>query len=109
MADVKSIDIGDREISITLRISRDEYEVLRQTTTDILVLPTDHLDQTLTTGKLGNSNRLMLPKKLLGKYNVTELKKKVHARIFRVNEEIFLLVKLKESTTGIPKFGDAYE
>ena len=106
MAEIRSIDMKNNEIIINLRISRQEYDILKQNTDNLILLPSDRdtLNQTLTTGKLGNSNRLMLPKKLLDKEGVKILHKKVPARMFKTNGEILLLVKLEEFREGIPMF-----
>jgi len=69
---------------------------------NVLILP-EEFDEFLTTGKLGNSNRIMLPKKVLKKHAI-ELKGKVPAKIFDVNGRKFLLIKLEEIKIGIPKF-----
>ncbi len=106
MATVHFIDVKDGEIYINLRLSRKEYKILDQETENLIVLPTNDkaLDHELTTGKLGNSNRIMLPKKLLSRENVTILEKKVKANLFGINNDVFMLVKIKESRMGIPKF-----
>ena len=108
MANVRSIDVKGGEIRVNLKISKDEYDLLRQETRDLLLLPTNLniLDRPLTTGKLGNSNRIMLPKKILDRYEITDLEKKVPAKAFKINDEVFLLIKLKRSSLGIPVFGE---
>jgi hypothetical protein len=106
MANIKSMDIKNGEIFLNLKVSKTEYDTLRQSTDNLILLPTDvkALNNTLTTGKLGNSNRLMLPKKILEKNSIFQLQKKVPAKIFRIGGEVFLLVKLEESKIGIPFF-----
>ncbi len=106
MADIRNINMDNSEILINLRVSKEEYEILKQNTSNIILLPSssDILIQRLTTGRLGNSNRIMLPKKFLEAGGVKILQKKVPARIFKNNGDIFLLVKLEESRTGIPVF-----
>ena len=108
MAEIKNIDMNDNEIVINLRVSRDEYELLRQNTHNLMVIPAgpNALNRTLTTGRLGNSNRIMLPKKLLEKNGVEILHKKVPAALFSKDGEAYLLIKLKDSMTGIPVFSE---
>ncbi|MCK4714767.1 MAG: hypothetical protein KAT35_04275, partial [Candidatus Aenigmarchaeota archaeon] len=57
-----------------------------------------------TTGKLGNSNRIMMPKKVLQLFKIDELDKKVPAMLFRNAGSVYLLLKLKKSMLGIPLF-----
>lgn len=106
MAEIRSVDMEKSEITINLRVSRKEYDLLNQVTTNLVLLPADSgiLDNMLTTGKLGNSNRIMMPKKILKKMNITVLDKKVPAKLFRIGGDVFLLIKLKESKLGIPVF-----
>ena len=106
MAEMQSIDMKGKEIAVTLKISPQEYKLLQQTTKDLLLVPTTStiLDEVLTTGKLGNSNRIMLPNKILKRHNIPHLIKKVRAKIFEVEDEKFLVIRLKESKTGIPIF-----
>ncbi|NIO22722.1 MAG: hypothetical protein GTN38_01690 [Candidatus Aenigmarchaeota archaeon] len=106
MADIRSIDIRKGNIVVNLKISKDEYDLLNQETRDLLLLPahSNILDRPLTTGKLGNSNRIMLPKKILDRHEITDLEKKVPAKTFNINDEVFLLIKLKRSNFGIPVF-----
>lgn len=104
MAEIRSIDLKDNEIIISLKISKEEYNLLQQKTDDILVIPAGlkDFDQKLTTGKLGNSNRIMLPKKILEKNNIPGIDKKVRSKIFILNEDAYMLVKLRESAVKIP-------
>ena len=107
MADVNSIDIKKDAIALTLNISREEYEFLKQATSDLMVVPISpkFMNHLLTTGKLGNSNRLMLPKKILDKLEVKRMEKKVAGRIFRLNNSVYLLTRLHGKKNGIPVFG----
>jgi len=106
MAEIRSIDMRKGNILVNLRISKDEYDLLSQETRDLLILPahSNIFDRPLTTGKLGNSNRIMLPKKILDRYEITDLEKKVPAKTFKINDEVYLLIKLKKSSLGIPLF-----
>lgn len=106
MAEVKSIDMLGGKIEMKLLISSEEYKVLQHHTAEIIVLPSgkDSLTYPLTTGKLGNSNRVMLPKKLLESFSILELDKKVPSNIFILNDDAYLLIKIKSSRFGIPTF-----
>ncbi|MCK5023715.1 MAG: hypothetical protein KAS04_06065 [Candidatus Aenigmarchaeota archaeon] len=106
MAEIESIDIEKKDIILNLKISKDEYKLIRNNTSNLLVVPKnkDFLNGTLTTGRLGNSNRIMLPKKILKLFDVSNLEKKVPAKTFNVGDEVFILIKLKQSTFGIPTF-----
>lgn len=108
MADIDSIDMKNDKILVNLKLTRDEYKLLKQSTKRLLLLPTEPhiLNDLLTTGKLGNSNRIMLPNKILHKHNITALLKKVPAQVFDVHDEKFLLIKLQESMFGKPIFGE---
>lgn len=106
MAEIDSIDIKKGDIRINLKASGKEYELLDNNTSNLLLLPAgqDFLNRPLTTGKLGNSNRIMMPKKVLDKFEIKELDKKVPSRAFKIGDEVFLLIKIKKSTFGIPTF-----
>ena len=106
MANIESIDIEKENIMLNMKITKNEYDLIRNNTTDLLVVPKnkEFLNGTLTTGKLGNSNRIMMPKKILDKFDVDILEKKVPAKTFKSDDEVFLLIKLKKSMFGIPTF-----
>jgi len=106
MARIQSIDLKNDGILVTLKISEKEYESLKPKSREFLIIPTDEdtLDETLTTGKLGNSNRIMLPNKILNKYRIKKLIKKVSSKIFDSNGDKFLVIKLEKSKVGIPLF-----
>jgi len=106
MAEIRNIEMQSGGIEMKLSISAEEYRILEHHLTDLLVVPCgkDTLTHSLTTGKLGNSNRVMLPKKMLEYFKIDVLEKKVSSNIFVLNDSAFLLIKLKESDFGIPKF-----
>ena len=106
MAEINSIDIKKDDIFVNLKLSKDEYDLISTTTSNLLLLPTapHFLTQLLTTGKLGNSNRIMLPKKILEKFEIKILEKKVPAKAFKLDDEVFLVIKIKKSTFGVPVF-----
>lgn len=101
MATIRSINMENDEVMLTAAISNDENKSMKGAR-DIIILPCE-FDEELTTGKLGNSNRIMLPKKILKEHNI-ELKGKVPAKAFVMNGKKFLLIKLDEKVAGVPKF-----
>lgn len=106
MARIQTIDMKRDGILVTLKISEKEYEFLKPKSKNFLIIPSDNdaLDETLTTGKLGNSNRIMLPNKILKKYEIKKLLKKVSSRIFESNGNKFLVIRLEGADIGIPVF-----
>lgn len=106
MAKIQIIDMKNDGILVTLKISEEEYEFLKPKSREFLIIPIDEdtLDETLTTGKLGNSNRIMLPNKILKKYEIKKLLKKVSSKIFNSNGDKLLVIKLEESKVGMPVF-----
>ncbi|ODS37216.1 MAG: hypothetical protein A7315_04245 [Candidatus Altiarchaeales archaeon WOR_SM1_79] len=105
MATIKSIEFGG-EILATFSISEKEYDLLKRSERDIVILParSDVLDDILTTGRLGNGNRIMLPTKILRKHNIKKLLKNVPAKIFEVDDSKFLLIRLEKYKPGVPVF-----
>lgn len=106
MADIRTIDMKNDKIFVTFEISEEEYKSLKPKPRQLLIVPTDSnaLDETLTTGKLGNSNRIMLPNKILKKYRIKKLLKKVPSKVFECNGNKILVIKLEKSDIGIPIF-----
>jgi len=106
MATIKTIDMNGNDILLTLKISEEEYDLLKAKIKNLMVVPVDTnlLNDELTTGKLGNSNRIMLPNKILKKYEIKKLLKKVPSKIFESNGNKLLVIKLEESKIGIPVF-----
>lgn len=106
MAEIKSIGMENGTIEIKLSIDKVEYGILKNHTDDLIVLPcgSEALVHKLTTGKLGNSNRIMLPKKVLRLSDIKLMDKKVASNIFNLKDGSYLLVKIRKSDLGIPKF-----
>ena len=106
MATIKTIDMNGNDILLTLKISEEEYDLLKSKIKNLMVVPIDTnlLNDELTTGKLGNSNRIMLPNKILKKYEIKKLLKKVPSKIFECDGNKLLVIKLEESKIGIPVF-----
>jgi hypothetical protein len=108
MADIHKIEVAGDEITVSLKVSKEEYDNLRQKTSELVLVPTmpEDMNHVLTTGTLGNSNRIMLPKRVMERESIASLDKKVPARVLRSNGDVFLLIRLKESAVGIPSFGE---
>ncbi len=106
MADIKSIDMDGDNTYVTFKVSESEYQILKLSRKDLVILPTDDkiLNERLTTGKLGNGNRIMMPNKLLERHEIEKLIKKVPAKIFHVNDSKYLLIKLEEHKKAVPVF-----
>ena len=73
MAAIKSLEFGD-EILATFSISEKEYDLLKRSGENLVILPArpNLLDEVLTTGRLGNGNRIMLPMKILRAHRLWE-------------------------------------
>lgn len=104
MADIRLINIEGDHMLVTLAVSKKEYSLLKEDTRDLIVLPAEKLDESLTTGTIGNSNRIMLPNKVLKKSGVKKLFKKLDARVFEVDSKKFLLIKLEDTNPSVPNF-----
>ena len=106
MAELKSIGMNKGRIELKLIIDQDEYMILRNHTSDLAVVPFGKgaLTRELTTGKLGNSNRIMVPKKFLEANEIDKLDKKVPSKVFCIGGNKFLLIKVRKSQLGVPKF-----
>lgn len=104
MAIIKSSSIKKNRVILRLQVSKEEFKLLNHEFNDLLLLPSNIriLNQLLTTGKLGNSNRIMIPKKFLERKGVKNLEKRISSQIFKVNGETFLLSKIKGSETKKP-------
>jgi hypothetical protein len=107
MATLKFLKFKDG-ITATFSITEKEYDLLKQSEDSVVILPAGAgvLNETLTTGRLGNGNRIMLPAKILRAHNVEELIKKAPSRIFELDDSIFLLIKLEDNRPGVPVFGE---
>ncbi|HDN83272.1 MAG TPA: hypothetical protein ENG50_02785 [Candidatus Altiarchaeales archaeon] len=103
MATLKSAEIKDNEIILKLKISQEEYKLVGAHS-EFIILPSEDeaLSELLTTGKLGNGNRIMIPNRLLKKYEIKKLKKKVPAKVFKINEAKYLLIKLEDPASMFP-------
>ena len=108
MSDIELIEMKGNNVLVRLKMDKDEYGMLNQSTKNLLLLPTDMniLGDSLTTGKLGNSNRIMLPNKILKRHEVTNLLKNAPARVFDVDNQKFLLIKIQDHQIAKPNFGE---
>jgi hypothetical protein len=108
MVTIESIDIQKNKISLKVNISKKDYGLISKSAPDIVILPTggDHLSQKLTTGKIGNGNRIMIPKKFLERKNISNLPKIVDSDIFQTESGLFLLIKLRDDHSPIPSFSE---
>lgn len=107
MANIVSMNVRDRNIFVELKISEEEYNMLQSVSYDVLMVPTDPqvLSDTLTTGTLGNSHRIMLPKKILKKFNIKEVTHRVPCSVFDFNDSKYLVLRIEDNKPGVPKFG----
>ncbi|RKZ28301.1 hypothetical protein DRQ26_01380 [bacterium] len=101
MAIIRSVKMENGEIILSLSITDEEYKFISGAKE--VIIATENFDEFLTTGKLGNSNRIMLPKKILKKHGI-ELRGKVPAIILKEGGRKFLLIKIDEKKKGVPKF-----
>jgi|SRR3989344_3925137 len=104
MAKVHNMRVKNDKILVTFEISDEEYRLIRPRSKRVVILPVDALDDTLTTGRLGNSNRIMLPTKILSRYKINELVKKAPSRIFETFEGKYLIIELEKGGIGVPVF-----
>jgi len=106
MAKLKGFEKGGESMKVTLHVTQTEYELLKKSEDDLLLLPADPqmFSIELTAGKLGNGNRIMLPNRLLEAHNIPILNKKLPSNILEINGVTYLLLKLKEKKPGIPTF-----
>lgn len=105
MAEVKSVEIN-KDVKLTLRLSKKEYELIAKHLDELIVLPVsdEALNEVLVTGKIGTGNRIMVPNKLLEKHKIPKLIKRVKSRIFATNKGEYLVISLEKEKKGIPVF-----
>lgn len=109
MGKIESIQMKNGGIYLNIMVSEEECALIKEKCPftngggEVMVVPED-FDESLTTGKLGNSNRIMVPKKILKRQKI-ELKGKVPAAFFNVGGKKMLLIKLGEKIIGVPEFG----
>ena len=103
MAGLINVDFRMDKILVTLEVTSDEHQLIKYHR-EMLIVPTNALNDTLTTGKLGNSNRIMLPNKIMKKNSVESLKKKVPSTIVKARNGKYLVIQLEGPRTDIPEF-----
>jgi hypothetical protein len=110
MARIKNIDIKEGEMTVILTISEKEYKLIGAQIEGLVLVPTDELflERELVTGKIGNGNRIMVPNTFLKKNEISKLRKRVPSRLFELNNEKYLFIKL-ENSSHIPEFEDEEE
>jgi hypothetical protein len=103
MAEISSIKFKEDGIFLGLKISREEYEFLGRATKDIIAVPAgSRLDRLMTTGKLGNSTRLMLPKKALDRLEAKKVDRKALGTVFKIDGSIYIIVRLHSNRARRP-------
>ena len=100
---LQKVEFEGKDVLIMVRLTQAEYNAISSDPRELLVLPTKWHEGSLTTGRLGNGNRIMIPNKLLRSYNIDVLKKNVKHRIVDSGEKKYLVIEL-ESRIGIPVF-----
>ncbi len=106
MAKLKGIELEDDHFLVSFRISKREYDLFKHGNKHFLLVPLSGMYNQLTIGTLGNSYRLMLPKKFLKEHGIAEdkLPKKADAGVFSIGGEKYLTVRISSSTLGEPQF-----
>ena len=94
----------DRRALGPFSVTQKEYDLIKEHGREFAILPLEKMKEELTTGKLGNSNRIMIPKKFLERNGINQLLKHVKARISEVDGHKLLLIKLDENRPGVPVF-----
>jgi len=98
MAKILNVDLSMGKKILKVELTDQEYELIAPQTDNLLLLPTDaaHIPQMLSTGDLGNSNRIMVPHGLLRRHGVPPLRElgKVPAAIFNTGIGTYLLTDL---------------
>jgi hypothetical protein len=105
MANINSIKFKDRKIFLNIGISREEYTSLTDEK-NLMIFPASSFDMMLVTGTLGNSNRIMLPNKILKRNNIEKLVKNAPSKIVKTKKGKYLIIQL-EGPEDVPKFNVA--
>lgn len=96
MASIKTIEVEDRKVKVLFEMTKDELMALQNETNDVGVVPLSRFNETLTTGTIGNSNRIMFPKRLLRKHNIPVLPKHVDTMVLSINGKKLVVIKLQD-------------
>jgi hypothetical protein len=110
MGKIKNIKISDGEMTVVMTISEKEYNLLGAQIDGLALVPTDEvfLTRELVTGKIGNGNRIMVPNTFLKHNGISKLRKRVPSRLFVLNNEKYLFIKLEDSSL-VPEFEEDEE
>lgn len=105
MAQLKKVNIKGNAHYAEFKLSDEEYASLQEVK-NVLIIPLNPktFKEELTTGRLGTSFRIMLPKRTLERNEIYELPKKALSKFFKIGEQKFLLTCLNKSPLNIPKF-----
>jgi len=93
---LRKIEVDNADILMTLELTKEEYESISPEMKEFVTLPTNMFDRVLTTGRLGNGNRIMVPSRFLRGHNIEVLRKNVPSKIFTVGEKKFLIIELED-------------
>ena len=108
MAKILNISLDNDDIVISLRLSKKEYHIAKIESDNLMIAPTsnDVLNENLISGKLGNGNRIMLPNKILSRHEIPLLLKHLPAKIFDLDDQKILVIKLMDKNIGMNNFND---
>lgn len=109
MANLQTVAFKGNKILVTLELNQEEYGVVSPRSRNFVLVPTAEMPDKLVTGKLGNSNRIMMPNKVLKRYGIPAMPKHVRSTIIRANGGIWLVVDLEKQRAGIPEFEQVQE
>lgn len=104
MAIIKSMEMEDTKVRVIFEMSKDELVALSNETQNICLLSLTKFNELLTTGTIGNSNRIMFPNRLLKRYNIKELPKHVETTILSFNGKRIAVLKLQDTAAPVPRF-----
>jgi len=104
MSILRKVELNDKDVIITLCLTKEEYNVIKPNSKEFLTLPLEAFERILTTGRLGNGNRIMVPTKYLKVNNIDILRKNVPSAIFDLGNKKFLLIELENKDPGVPVF-----
>jgi hypothetical protein len=109
MSLLRKIELEGDDVFVTLELTKDEYKSITPNMKEFIILPTNGLERTFITGKLGNGNRIMVPNRFLRNHDIDILRKKVLGKMFRVGERKFLVLEIDNKEAGIPVFREDIE
>lgn len=104
MANIKSIEVEENKVRVLFEMSKEELSLLHNETSDLCVFPLSRFNEVLTTGAIGNSNRIMFPHRLLRKHNIRGLPKHMDSVILSFNGKKMAVMKLQDDRAPMPVF-----